>query len=37
MIPALGFHPPDLLAAAAVLLVWVGLRRLRRGRRRDDG
>jgi hypothetical protein len=37
MLPVLAFHASDLLAVAAILAVWVVLRRLRRGRRRRDG
>ncbi|MDQ3454535.1 MAG: hypothetical protein M3513_03485, partial [Actinomycetota bacterium] len=37
VIPVLAFHPSDILAVAAVLGVWIILRRLRRGRRRRDG
>ncbi len=37
VVPVLAFHPSDILAVAAVLGVWIILRRLRRGRRRGDG
>jgi hypothetical protein len=37
VVPVLAFHPSDILAGAAVLGVWIILRRLRRGRRRRDG
>jgi hypothetical protein len=33
----LAMHPADILPIAAVILVWVGLHRLRRrGRKRDE-
>ncbi len=33
VIPVLAFHPPDIFAVAAVLGVWIVLRRVRRWRR----